>query len=224
MDPSHPFTISVEGNVGAGKSTLLNYFDTIPGIAVHKEPLPIWQNLNGTDFLELGLNDPSRWAMTFQSLVALTMTEIHMKDHETSNGVLSTPVKVMERSLHSARHCFVEDIRPTITDGELAVLDGWYNLLLDQPEFDTKVDLIVYLRTRPETAYQRVKGRAREEEMTIPMEHFENLHRLHEAWLIGENKTAPQQVIVIEADEDISTLQSQYRHLVKAVWRATNKY
>ena len=53
--------MAVEGNVGAGKSTLLNYFMKYPGIGVHKEPLSTWQNLNGTNFLQLVYQDSQRW-------------------------------------------------------------------------------------------------------------------------------------------------------------------
>jgi len=222
-DPNHPFTISVEGNVGAGKSTLLNFFAVFPEMAVHKEPLEIWQNLNGTDFLGLVAEDMARWGLAFESLVALTMAEIHMADHEGSMGTLIHPVKVMERSLYSCRHVFIENLRPKMTGGEMAILDGWYDLLVNRPEFDTKVDLTVYLRTSPEVALQRVKSRGRSEEMGMGLEHFQRLHTLHENWLLGENKTVVQPVIVINADEDISTLQRMYRHLAKAVYKATNK-
>jgi len=64
-----PYTITVEGNVGAGKSTLLSYFEKYPNMNVHKEPLDVWQNLNGTDFLGLAYANPQRWGMTFESLV-----------------------------------------------------------------------------------------------------------------------------------------------------------
>jgi len=220
-DPAHPYTIAVEGNVGAGKSTLLNFFSRYPEMAVHTEPLEIWQNLNGTDFLGLMIENPSRWGFTFESLVTLTMAEIHMADHK-GVGTVYKPVKVMERSLQSAQGVFVRSMEQWLSLGEQAVLEGWYNLLVNRPEFDTKVDLTVYLRTTPEVAYQRMRSRAREEEATLPLEHFQILHQLHEDWLMGENKTVVHPVIVIDADEDLSTLQRTYRQLAKAVWKATN--
>merc|ERR1712098_346931 len=192
-DGDHPFTITVEGNVGAGKSTLLNFFGLYPEVAVHKEPLSIWKNLNGSDFLGLVMADPKRWGLAFESLVALTMAEIHLADHKDFTGSLLHPVEVMERSLFS-----------------------W-------PEFDTKVDLTIYLRTSPQVAFERVKGRGREEESPITIQHIQKLHDLHEKWLLGPEKTVVQPVIVIDADEDISTLQRKYRHLAKAIYRATNK-
>jgi len=202
---------------------LLNYFNQYPEVAVHKEPLNIWRDLNGTDFLGLVYQDPVRWGMTFQSMVTLTMAEIHMADHEGALGSLLHPVKVMERSLQSMRHVFIENLAPMMTGGELAILDGWYNLLVKRPEFDTTVDLTVYLRTSPEVAYQRVIARGRPEEASLGIEFFRKVHSLHDSWLLWENKTVVQPVIVINADEDISTLQKKYRQLSKAVYRATNK-
>ncbi|PNI63479.1 T0058145 isoform 2, partial [Pan troglodytes] len=36
----------------------------------------------------------------------------------------------------------------------------------------------------PETCYQRLKKRCREEEKVIPLEYLEAIHHLHEEWLI----------------------------------------
>merc|ERR1719318_2295888 len=69
----------------------------------------------------------------------------------------------------------------------------------------------------------RMTSRARPEEATLPIEHFERLHKLHEEWLLGTAKAERPPVIVIDADEDISSLAKKYRQLAKAVWRATNK-
>ena len=157
-------------------------------MAVHKEPLDIWQNLNGTNFLDLVYKDQARWGMTFESLVTLTMMEIHLADRQ-QEGVKFNPVKVMERSIHSARTCFMEQLKPVMTEGEMAVLDGWYNMLTDRPEFDMGVDLIVYLRTSPEVAMSRVKSRSRQEEEAIPLDYYQRMHQLHEDWLIHKNSS-----------------------------------
>ena len=44
-----------------------------------------------------------RWAMPFQSYVQLTMLDNHL--HQSAK-----PVKLMERSIFSARYCFVENM------------------------------------------------------------------------------------------------------------------
>ena len=171
-----------------GKSTLLNYFTKYPGISVYKEPLDVWQNLNGTNFLELVYKDPVRWVLTFESLVILTMLKTHLADREAKGGKPIT-VKVMERSIHSARACFMEQMRPLTTEGEMALLEGWYNFLTDRPEFDTEVDLILYLRASPEVALARAKYRNRAEEQDIPLSYFQEMHQLHEDWLVHHNSS-----------------------------------
>ena len=46
------------------------------------------------------------------------------------------------------------------------------SFLRSATDLDKSVDLIVYLRTTPETAWQRVKARARSEEKVIPIEYL----------------------------------------------------
>jgi len=218
-----PFTIAVEGNVGSGKSTLLRFFTQYPDIAVYPEPVSTWTDLNGTDYLGLVYQDPSRWGMTFESLVQLTMLEHHVKDLR-GRGAVTPPVKIMERSLQSCRYCFIEQLsRDSMTQAEFTVLDSWYQLFEDRPEFDIDVDVVIYLRTNPETIYDRVAKRSRKEEMKIPLDYFKEMNRLHEAWLI--NKTSPGSaklppILVIDANQDISVLRSTYRRLAKDVYKS----
>ena len=79
----------------------------------------------------------------------------------------------MERSLFSARHCFVENLHDTgkMCDAEYSVLCEWFDFLASggASKVDIGVDLIVYLRTSPEVAYERKKARARKEEEVSKM-------------------------------------------------------
>ena len=46
------------------------------------------------------------------------------------------------------------------------------------------LDLIVYLRTSPEVAFERLRQRGRKEEEGVPMAFIEGLHQSYEDWLI----------------------------------------
>ena len=145
---------------------------------------------------------------------------------DSLNSPSYSPVKVMERSLHSARACFMENLREQLTPGEMAVLDSWYDLLSNNSLGDMEVDLIIYLQTSPEVAKSRARSRAREEEDEIQLEFFSRMHSLHEDWLIHRNSTASipaPQVIVINADLDISVLTKTYRKLAKMIWKLIPK-
>ena len=84
--------------------------------------------------------------MPFQSYVQLTMLENHIHHSEK-------PVKLMERSIFSARYCFVENMYKSgrILGCEYEVLDEWFKFVSDKDSsLNLNVDLIIYLRTTPE--------------------------------------------------------------------------
>ena len=66
------------------------------------------------------------------------------------NHTLETdkPVKLMERSLHSAKYCFAENLRRTgkMPESEYLVLTRWFDFMLQSEDLDLTVDLIVYLK------------------------------------------------------------------------------
>ena len=136
------------------------------------------------------------------------MLETHTKTSEQS-------VKMMERSLYSAKYCFVENLRKTgkMAESEFQVLSSWFDFLLGCPEIDLSVDLIVYLKvnppvrhcrgrpltvsrqTDPEVALQRVRERSRGEEHLISEDYIRDLHTLHEDWLIHHKFPVPAPVV-----------------------------
>lgn len=187
-DEQHPFTVFIEGNIGSGKTTFLNHFQKFNEVCLMTEPVDLWRNCGGVNLLELLYKEPYRWAMPFQSYVTLTMLNTH-------TFKTNKPVKLMERSLFSARYCFVENMLRTE-----ALHQGMYNILQDWYEYfrnnvHIQADLIVYLRTTPEVVYERMKKRGRSEESLVPLEYLQQLHELHENWLIHGHHYRPAPVI-----------------------------
>ena len=71
--------------------------------------------------------DPKRWSYLFQSYVLLTM----MEAHETPQ---TRPMRILERSVYSARFCFIENLRkcdpPVIDEVEYQVYQRWFDWLM----------------------------------------------------------------------------------------------
>ena len=212
-----PFTVIVEGNVGSGKTTFLNRFmqnsnvnrsNTLPEhVEVVPEPVSKWQNLHGSNLLQLMYEDPKRWSLMFQSYVHLTMVQQHTNIQSTK------PIRMMERSLFSARYCFNENLYRNgyLTDTEYAALSEWFDFLINCPKLNFQVDQIVYLRTSPDVAYERIKKRSRSEETSVPFSYIKDLHELHENWLIRQTKfNPPAPVTIIDANQDLETLSETY--------------
>ncbi|XP_013417736.1 thymidine kinase 2, mitochondrial isoform X1 [Lingula anatina] len=211
VNPDKKFTVSVEGNIGSGKTAFLDYFTKYENIEVHQEPVNKWRDIEGHNALNLMYQDPTRWSLTFQHYVQLTMAKIHSQEQVR-------PVRLMERSVYSAKYIFAENLYQSgkMPDIEYVILTEWFNWLVSK-EY-CHIDLIVYLRTRPEVVHERVKKRCRKEEKAIPLEYLEHLNELYENWLI--NKTSfpvPAPVLVLDANKDLSNMCEIYEENKKQI-------
>lgn len=211
------FTIAIEGNIASGKSTLLDYLQSVNKAQVVEEPVYRWQHVvdgeNG-NLIERMYRDPKRWSYLFQSYVLLTMLEAH--DVPQTNQI-----KVMERSVYSARYCFIENLRkstpPLLEELEYEVYTRWFDWLMEHKR--PKVDLIVYLRTDPEVCMERLKRRGRHEESTVALSYLQTLHERYEDWLIRN----PAQhggnvpVLVLDGNKDSLTYEQLHNEFSTAI-------
>lgn len=207
----HPYTVCVEGNIGSGKSTFLSHCANKHDIEVLPEPIADWTNVGGVNLLANLYTDPVKWGMTFQTYVTLTMLQSHLR----SSGA---PIKVMERSIFSARNCFVKNM---LADGSLQpgmfnVLQEWYDFI--DTYHQVQVDLIIYLRTTPDVAFQRLKSRGRQEEEAVPINLLSSLHYLHEEWIAMERDIRGTPIVIIDADQSLAELQPLYDINIKNMY------
>lgn len=162
----------MEGNIGSGKTSLIEYFARKYPRRVFPllEPVEKWRDVEGHNLFALYYKDPQKWSLAFQQYVQLTMTQLHAQplDDSLSDAFSGCPVKLMERSIYSARHCFVENLRKSglLSEPEFVVYDKWYSWLTSRN--DLKVDLTVYITSSPEICHERIKKRCRTEEASIP--------------------------------------------------------
>nr|CDS21175.1 thymidine kinase [Echinococcus granulosus] len=205
MEVSRTFNVAVEGNIGCGKSTFLNYFKGLsPKIQISLEPIVLWNDVKGFKLFEVFYGDPNRWSTPFESQVMATFFE-RQAEKQTA------PVRLLERSVHTCRYCFIEAMNRNrqLSDEDLEVFDKFYDWGMSFPT--SKLDLIVYLRCSPEICAERIRKRDRRGESAISMDYLNQLHDLHEDWLLGTKRDcvgAP--VMVFDCDEPLEVLTDVY--------------
>lgn len=200
-----PLSIIVEGNIASGKTTFLDYFRKDDEVAIIKEPVDLWRNCRGHNLLDLMYKDPKKWAFPFQMYAALTMLQRHTME-------TYKPINLMERSIYSARYCFVEKL---VKDGILlpehyAIIDEHFKWATQS--VNMSVDLIVYLRSSPEVAYRRMMLRGRNEEIDVPFDYLLQLHNYHENWLYKKSAfQVPAPVLTLNADLEVADIDDEYK-------------
>ncbi|XP_029962981.1 thymidine kinase 2, mitochondrial-like isoform X2 [Salarias fasciatus] len=188
--------IVLEGNIASGKTTCLEYFSKTSDVKVFTESVSTCWNVRGHNPLALRYQDPERWGLTLQSYIQLTMLDRHTSTTEAA-------VKMMERSIFSAKYIFEENLFRSgkMPEVDFAVLSEWFDWITTNVSIP--VDLIVYLQTDPETCHRRLKQRGREEEKGITLEDLQVIHQLYEDWLVRRTSfPLPAPVLVIPADGD----------------------
>lgn len=235
-ETNHVLKIIVEGNIGSGKTTFLSIFAKNCSKLCHDslivpEPVDLWRDVGGVNIFQLLADDPNRWSFTFQSYVQLTMlkvstifkgktifsivflfsSQIHELMPEKGN------VKVMERSLYSARYCFVENLlqKKLLSTCEYYVLNQWFNNCLPAAQ----IDLIIYLRTDPDIVFERIQKRGRPEESKITLDYLRSLHDLHEDWLVRKKFPLPAPVLTIDANTPLEDLVNVYEEQTGGILR-----
>uniref|UniRef100_A0A1X7VMT7 Deoxynucleoside kinase domain-containing protein n=1 Tax=Amphimedon queenslandica TaxID=400682 RepID=A0A1X7VMT7_AMPQE len=192
--------VAVEGNIASGKSTLLKKLSQLHDVEVLIEPVDKWRDIGGSNLIGRMYQDPKRWSYLFQSYVLLTMMELHHKE-------TASPVCMLERSIFSARFCFIENLHNNgiLDDAEYSCYCKWFEYIMKTNP--PHLDLIVYIRASPEVCYKRLQERGRQEESPVQLSYLESLHECYEEWLGDKahhqwHGNTP--VLVINGDDDIS--------------------
>ncbi len=208
----------LEGNVGAGKSTFLKMIDSYLDIQPIYEPHEKWQLVNGENLLEKFYNDTKRWAYTFQTYAFVTRV-LEQEKYARQNP---HAVHVLERSVYSDRYCFARNCYETglMSSLEWTLYQEWFAWLVDN--YTVKPMGFIYLRTDPQTCFERMNQRNRSEEASVPLAYLQKLHDKHEQWLIEKRDVAPYlkdiPVLVLECDADFEhNKEEQKKHIGRII-------
>jgi thymidine kinase len=193
----------VEGNIGAGKTTFLKLIqERLPEIAVVFEPLHSWHSqVYGQSILSKFYDDPHRWAYTMETLAMACRVREHLAEQENPNHF-----RLLERSIYSGHYVFATNDyhKGFLSELEWQVYLQWFDFLVTGK--CTPPQGFVYLRTKPEIAYGRIKKRDRSGESTISFEYIQQIHECHEDFLVNKKGVAADlinvPVLILECNKE----------------------
>jgi deoxynucleoside kinase len=191
--------VSIDGSIGAGKTSAICGAVAPLGIPYHLEPVEQWEFL-----LKKMYEDPHRWAMTFNVSVLLTMNRFAEQQQQE--------VVVHERSPLSCRYVFSELQHEMgfMTDEEMAIVDDAFQQTSWVP------DVLLYIRTSPEVAFARMRGRDRECEESVDMRYLRRLHLKYEQFIQRIILGLPDtRVFVIDGDKEADQVMGAIRSALR---------
>jgi len=194
--------ITIEGNIGSGKSTLVNNLKENLDSSKYcfiQEPVDIWQTIkdsNGVDMVSKFYTDQSKYAFTFQMMAYISRLSILRKNVRENPG----KILISERSLYTDKHVFCQMLydQGKMESVEYQIYNKWFeDFIQDIPKMG-----IVYLKTDPQIAYDRVIKRNREGE-NIPLEYLLECSKYHDSW-ISEDTNLGLSKLVIDGNSNIN--------------------
>jgi|UniRef100_A0A6C0BFG8 deoxyadenosine/deoxycytidine kinase len=194
--------VSIEGNIGCGKSSVLSRLCNDARIPVFLEPVDEWK-----DWLELFYSDPQRWGMSFNLNVLMSF-------HKWKNNNFFA---FYERSPISNRYIFAQLQRDEgkMNDMELLMFNDIYDKLAWTP------DVIIYIKTDPDIALERMKNRGRNCESNVSLEYIKAIHEKHETLLknnkLNINNGERCKVFVIDGNRDHESVYNDVLECYKVI-------
>lgn len=189
-----PRVIVVDGEIGAGKSTILVALAEALraegySVAVAQEPVDKWRAVG---ILGRFYQDPARYAYEFQTYTFVTRI---MAVRECFEKNPNAGIFLLERSILTDRHVFMELQRAIVGEQTMDMYDAWCGLHRLLMPFDLSKATYLYLKPDLKECMARVSSRARTEETTktanasgkggVSIEYQEKLREAHEVLFEG---------------------------------------
>ena len=174
--------IVIDANIGAGKTTLIRQLQNLYKSFVYMpENVGEWMS---EGWLGLYYSDIGKYASSFQMRVLLSHLEMRLSRDD---------LNVTERCAYSNVYIFSQML---LEEGKLNKLEVNLHKKMLEVTNAQKPDLLIYLKTSPEVAYERLCKRSRQGEINITRDYLEKLGDVYER---NVGKVA-KKVIVIDAD------------------------
>jgi deoxyadenosine/deoxycytidine kinase len=193
----------IEANIGAGKTTFINklkkHYINNDNIICIEEPVDEWlqfKDSENNNILNMFYKDQKRWSYTFQMNAFMTRIESIKKKYK------SNKINFIERSIYTDKNCFALICKEKgfINEIEWNLYNNWFKWLNNK--FNVEPSGYIYIRASPETCYERIKQRNRDEESNITLDYLKDLNRKHEDWLIKKEYNNSVPILILDGEKD----------------------
>lgn len=182
--------VSIEGNIGCGKSTQLRLCAERLNVPTFAEPVDEWEPL-----LSEFYKDRSRWGFTLNMRVLLSYLDNRFNQ-----------TCVVERSPYSGRYVFTQVgfSEGAISEKEWALYREYHDRFAWAP------DVVIYIRTDPDTCFQRIQQRGRKAEAPVSYDYIRKLDFQYENMI----KYFPGTCHIVDGTQDPETVFASIRAIV----------
>ena len=176
--------IVIDANIGAGKTTLLRllqrYLKSSENIVFNffEENVESWMS---EGWLQKYYSNIPKYAASFQTRVLLSHIQQRKDIIEINkNQSQDIIINICERSAITTVNVFSKML---VDDGTMDKMEmDLHNMILEMFNYE-KPDLLIFLDTNYELAYQRLRERSRDGELKISMEYLEKLENMYKQQL-----------------------------------------
>ncbi len=213
----------IEGNIGSGKSTLCRMLEVFYNgeAEVIYEPVDEWKsvqnNEDGKNLLQCYYEEQNRWGFSFQLYGLLTRFHDTMKEQQKE-------LRFVERSIFSYKNVFARFLyeNKKMNSLEWKMYEQWFDWLSkDSFEVENKPNGFIYLRANPETSYQRMLKRERNEEKCVPIEYLESVNKYHDDWL--SEQSLESNILIIDVDKDFENTPEEWQRIKELIMNFIEK-
>jgi deoxyadenosine/deoxycytidine kinase len=211
--------VSIEGNIGSGKSTLLsNLKETLQNrtdIVFLKEPVDEWEKItdeNGITMLEKFYSNQKDYSFPFQMMAYISRLALLKEAVKNNPGAII----ITERSLYTDKMVFAKMLYESknIEMINYKIYLKWFETFAS--EFP--VNKVIYVKSSPETCFNRIEKRSRTGESSISLDYLTNCDKYHNEMLNKEvDSCVCENQLVIDGNIDIHENNSQLKDWINNI-------
>ena len=205
-----PLIVSIEGNIGSGKSTFISKLEKYiqennkeKNIFFLSEPVDEWLNIkdeNDEHILSKFYNNQEKYSFTFQMMAYISRLNKLKEAIDNLKKSDNNPIIITERSLMTDKYVFAQMLydENKIEKIEFEIYKKWFNSF----NKETEIDKVIYIASKPEICYDRVKLRDRDGEENIPLDYLTKCHKYHEN-MIKILKDDNKDIVLLNGNDNI---------------------